>query len=68
MSDHRKKFSFENLNLKLNEFSNIYDNSNMKNISQFLEKNPEFVNHREEKSGCTLLTNAVLNGNYELVQ
>ena len=68
MSDNRKKFSFENVNLKINEFSKVFENLNMQNLSQFLRANPEFINHRDNQTGSTFLIKAVQNGNYDIVQ
>lgn len=64
MSTHRKRFSFENSN----EITSVFDNLNLQTVTRYLDANPNFLNQKDEKLGCTLLSNAVQNGNYELVQ
>lgn len=64
MPYQKEKISNENSNAEqnifLNEFSILFENMNLEDVSNFLIKYPNFINKQENKSGLTLLQKAVI--------
>lgn len=61
------KFTNE-LNKQSVDFSIFHENYNVEALKELLFKNPEIINQKDEKSGWTLLYNAVVNNEFENVE
>ena len=66
-SDH-SNFSNSGLNLKNDNFPQMYDDYDVEAVSELLKSSPFLINKANEMNGTTLLFRSVLNNNYNITE